>query len=892
MMQLTEVTGMVATRAKGSNHLERVRFRGRNWLPALLVMLLLSASPAGAAEIVSLTHTNLTTGAWGDAAAPEPDVGALINNYTDTNGWIFPTLNPNGQHQYRSQVSGSHGSLDFDTRFAAVAGSESSFNNIGVLMPRFAFRVDVTIAAAADEDWSLSLDASRRGALDVSDPATGEAQIGAANAVLELDYLPVALDSGDLDLDLALTTATGVDIEDIEGAKTGVVSGTGPATFSIAYAFDVSLEVFGLKPLCFCQNQTGFRFGMADTHPRMLITNYPYDGLYATRARVLADDGLFLHGELLDVDGDGVPADVDNCPNDSNPAQDDVCSPPPAATGASIAGVGILNRTVGAWGPAQRWGPNYTDLEGLIFWDYEPNGFNQYLSNASVESISDSGFSTRFAAVSGVEASTGDPAGMTPTLDFRVDVMIDAAAGEYWELDVAALRRGATNVSDSTTGSVNLGAAATAVSFNGLPLSLADGSLDFVALPNRTGIDQPFDQSTSGIVAGYGPGLLSLEVAFNAQTVAQWLDPNTFNASESGLRMGLQDSLARITITNYPGHGGRVIADDGVFIDAVLLETDPDGDGYSNDVDNCPGLANPDQLNSDGDEWGDACDNCPVSDNSDQIDSDADGLGDSCDPYNGSDAIPGSWRVTYVLDDNTAMIRNTIGGFGDITAPVGPGRLVVEFKDDGNRNGVADGPARILEYEMATAFSVDILGTFVSTDIQTSTGTADGTLAGDVVYFSTPIDDYHVTGSISCVGSLCQIAGIPEYDPKNYRCDVPLEVATAVIGDPSYSITSAVPVGLQFTNLDSGGASTVRLTDESASGALEPRAFVSPNPACPGVVRDQAINYTSFSGVEESRVFIVGTEPGLPENVPAIGPAALLALAGLLGFCARRRIGG
>ena len=78
-MQLTEVTGMVATRAKGSNHLERVRFLGRNWLPALLVTLLLSASPAGAAEIVSLTHTNLTTGAWGDAAAPEPDVGALIS---------------------------------------------------------------------------------------------------------------------------------------------------------------------------------------------------------------------------------------------------------------------------------------------------------------------------------------------------------------------------------------------------------------------------------------------------------------------------------------------------------------------------------------------------------------------------------------------------------------------------------------------------------------------------------------------------------------------------------------------------------------------------------------------------------------------------------------------
>jgi len=879
----------VAERPEESDdNAKRTEFRG-----LLLVALLLFASPAGAAEIVSLTLANLTTGAWGDGAAPEPDVGALITDYTDTNGWIFPTLNPNGQHQYRSQITGNHGSLEFDTRFAAVAGSESSFNAVGVLMPRFSFRVDVTIAAAADEDWSLSLDAYRNGAFDVSDPATGEAQLGAANAVLELDYLPVTLDSGDLDLDLSLTTTTGVDIENLESAKTGVVSGTGPATFSIVYAFNVSLEVLGPKPLCFCQNQTGFRFGMADTHPRMLITNYPYNGLYATRSRVLADDGLFLHGELLDVDGDGVPADVDNCPNDPNPAQDDVCSPPPAPTGARIAGVGILNRTVGSWGPPARWGTSYTDLEGLIFWDYEPNGFNQYLTQASVESVSDSGFSTRFAAVSGVEASTGDPAGMSPMLDFRVDVMLDAAVAEYWELDVSAIRRGSTNVSDATTGSVDLGAAATAASFNGLPLSLADGSLDLAGLPNRKGIDQPFDQSTSGVLAGYGPGLLSLEVAFPVQTVAQWFDPNTLDLSESGLRMGLQDSLARITITNYPGHGARDLANDGVFIDAVLLPTDPDDDGHSNDVDNCPGVANPSQLNSDGDEHGDACDNCPGSDNSDQLDTDDDGLGDSCDPFNGSDPIPGSWRVSYLLDDNAAMIRNTLGGFGDITAPVGPGRLVIDFKDDGNRNGISDGPVRLLEYEMETIFSVDIIGTLVSTDLQISSGGAEGTLTGDVLYLDTPIDDYHVSGTIYCVGSLCEIAGLPEVAPKNYRCDVPLEIATSVIGDPSYAIASAVPVGLEFSNINGGpGVSTVRLTDESASGALETRAFVSPNPACPGLVRDQAINYTRFSGVEESRSFIVGSEPGLPENVPALGPLGLIALAGLLGVAARRRLRG
>ncbi len=84
---------------------------------------------------------------------------------------------------------------------------------------------------------------------------------------------------------------------------------------------------------------------------------------------------------------------------------------------------------------------------------------------------------------------------------------------------------------------------------------------------------------------------------------------------------------------------------------------DSDGDGHCDPFDNCPMLANEDQLDSDGDFVGDACDvcpydplddadgdglcadadNCPDTYNPGQLDSDGDGVGDECDVCDGYD---------------------------------------------------------------------------------------------------------------------------------------------------------------------------------------------------------------------------------------------------------------
>jgi hypothetical protein len=75
----------------------------------------------------------------------------------------------------------------------------------------------------------------------------------------------------------------------------------------------------------------------------------------------------------------------------------------------------------------------------------------------------------------------------------------------------------------------------------------------------------------------------------------------------------------------------------------VFVQADSDKDSVSDTVDNCPNVANSDQLDIDRNGRGDVCDdfdkdgvmttedNCPNNPNRDQRDTDGDGLGDVCD---------------------------------------------------------------------------------------------------------------------------------------------------------------------------------------------------------------------------------------------------------------------
>ena len=85
---------------------------------------------------------------------------------------------------------------------------------------------------------------------------------------------------------------------------------------------------------------------------------------------------------------------------------------------------------------------------------------------------------------------------------------------------------------------------------------------------------------------------------------------------------------AGYTCTFFGGEVNQCFPDNGRNQCDVI---DSDNDGVSDENDNCPQYANPDQVDTDGDGYGDACDLCPEDQDDDQLDGDSDGIGDACD---------------------------------------------------------------------------------------------------------------------------------------------------------------------------------------------------------------------------------------------------------------------
>ncbi len=129
------------------------------------------------------------------------------------------------------------------------------------------------------------------------------------------------------------------------------------------------------------------------------------------------------------------------------------------------------------------------------------------------------------------------------------------------------------------------------------------------------------------------------------------LDKEDFTAADTG------DNTVTLTVTDIHGN----VNTDTALI--TVINPDIDGDGVNNDIDNCPSIANTDQLDTDNDGNGNVCDDDDDNDGTtdtgdafpldptEDTDTDGDGTGDNEDTDDDGDGVPDT-EDTFPLDEN------------------------------------------------------------------------------------------------------------------------------------------------------------------------------------------------------------------------------------------------
>lgn len=189
------------------------------------------------------------------------------------------------------------------------------------------------------------------------------------------------------------------------------------------------------------------------------------------------------------------------------------------------------------------------------------------------------GFQMRYAAVVGADTGGSGAASYTQnfTGTFTITFQVTEGLGVAWTASVDVLRNGARTIISDGIGSGRVTLNALTVTHSGAGTLV--GGLGLAALGTLSNAaneasspNQGFSQSSSATITGVGTGgaqVMSLVFTFtgSARTVEAG-----GQGDEAALRMGMDSALSSFSADNYPGAGGRTLANDGIFVSAAVPE--------------------------------------------------------------------------------------------------------------------------------------------------------------------------------------------------------------------------------------------------------------------------------------------------------------------------------
>jgi hypothetical protein len=259
--------------------------------------------------------------------------------------------------------------------------------------------------------------------------------------------------------------------------------------------------------------------------------------------------------------------------------------------------------------------------------------------------------------------------------NFLISAAIDNVSGGAG-MDVFELIDGGTFTS------IDGGADSDSVSFANFTTSVSASIDDFINVETLVGSASPSDillgdgNENTFTISGPNSGTVDGISFSNFENLDGSSGDDTFYVA-AGISISISggDDFDTVIVT-LPAGSNLIISPTVESI--VYVYGDSDGDGFSDDVDNCPNKSNPSQEDLDDDGLGDICDddvdgdgvfngvdNCTLVANADQSDTDGDGSGNECDTDDDNDGVVDA-------DDNCSTIANPIqddldgDGIGDV----------------------------------------------------------------------------------------------------------------------------------------------------------------------------------------------------------------------------------
>lgn len=201
------------------------------------------------------------------------------------------------------------------------------------------------------------------------------------------------------------------------------------------------------------------------------------------------------------------------------------------------------------------------------------------LSAASVLASDATSFDTRYALVVGTDIGNAATLTVNHVASYTITFSVAALPVEVWQVDVLSSWAGALTLVNDASGPATVTLSAVTGTHGGAG-SLTSGTLslaDVADLTGNGGGNTAFAESQNGVVVGTGAGTVTLTFTWAASsTSTRGPGPGSNRGDEGALRMGTDTAMSSYTADNYPGIGGRVLANDGHFVSATLTTLVPE----------------------------------------------------------------------------------------------------------------------------------------------------------------------------------------------------------------------------------------------------------------------------------------------------------------------------